>query len=211
MAYRYVFLGPPGSGKGTQAQALAQALQVPHISTGEMFRAAVAAQGELGKRIDGLLKAGQLVPDNVTNELIAERLQQPGATSGFILDGYPRSLVQAEFLSQLAPDTQALLIDLPDAEAVRRIAGRRTCLKCGAVYHLNYQPPQQTDVCDKCGSALEQRNDQTEAVLKERLLIYHQQTEPLVEYYRQRGVLVTVDGSPAIPEVTARIRAALGV
>ena len=211
MAYRYVFLGPPGSGKGTQAQALAQALQVPHISTGEMFRAAVAAQGELGKRIDGLLKAGQLVPDDATNELIAERLQQPGATSGFILDGYPRSLVQAEFLSQLAPDTQALLIDLPDAEAVRRIAGRRTCLKCGAVYHLNYQPPQQTDVCDKCGSALEQRNDQTEAVLKERLLIYHQQTEPLVEYYRQRGVLVTVDGSPAIPEVTARIRAALGV
>ena len=211
MAYRYVFLGPPGSGKGTQAQALAQALQVPHISTGEMFRAAVAAQGELGKRIDGLLKAGQLVPDNVTNELIAERLQQPGATSGFILDGYPRSLVQAEFLSQLAPDTQALLIDLPDAEAVRRIAGRRTCLKCGAVYHLNYQPPQQTDVCDKCGSALEQRNDQTEAVVKERLLIYHQQTEPLVEYYRQRGVLATVDGSPAIPEVTARIRAALGV
>ena len=211
MAHRYVFLGPPGSGKGTQAQALAQALQVPHISTGEMFRAAVAAQGELGKRIDGLLKAGQLVPDNVTNELIAERLQQPGATSGFILDGYPRSLVQAEFLSQLAPDTQALLIDLPDAEAVRRIAGRRTCLKCGAVYHLNYQPPQQTDVCDKCGSALEQRNDQTEAVVKERLLIYHQQTEPLVEYYRQRGVLGTVDGSPAIPEVTARIRAALGV
>ena len=211
MAYRYVFLGPPGSGKGTQAQALAQALQVPHISTGEMFRAAVAAQRELGKRIDSLLKAGQLVPDNVTNELIAERLQQPGATSGFILDGYPRSLVQAEFLSQLAPDTQALLIDLPDAEAVRRIAGRRTCLKCGAVYHLNYQPPQQTDVCDKCGSALEQRNDQTEAVLKERLLIYHQQTEPLVEYYRQRGVLATVDGSPAIPEVTARIRAALGV
>ena len=211
MAYRYVFLGPPGSGKGTQAQALAQALQVPHISTGEMFRAAVAAQGELGKRIDGLLKAGQLVPDDATNELIAERLQQPGATSGFILDGYPRSLVQAEFLSQLAPDTQALLIDLPDAEAVRRIAGRRTCLKCGAVYHLNYQPPQQTDVCDKCGSALEQRNDQTEAVLKERLLIYHQQTEPLVEYYRQRGVLATVDGSPAIPEVTARIRAALGV
>ena len=211
MAHRYVFLGPPGSGKGTQAQALAQALQVPHISTGEMFRAAVAAQGELGKRIDGLLKAGQLVPDNVTNELIAERLQQPGATSGFILDGYPRSLVQAEFLSQLALDTQALLIDLPDAEAVRRIAGRRTCLKCGAVYHLNYQPPQQTDVCDKCGSALEQRNDQTEAVLKERLLIYHQQTEPLVEYYRQRGVLATVDGSPAIPEVTARIRAALGV
>ena len=211
MAYRYVFLGPPGSGKGTQAQALAQALQVPHISTGEMFRAAVAAQGELGKRIDGLLKAGQLVPDDATNELIAERLQQPGATSGFILDGYPRSLVQAEFLSQLAPDTQALLIDLPDAEAVRRIAGRRTCLKCGAVYHLNYQPPPQTGVCDKCGSALEQRNDQTEAVLKERLLIYHQQTEPLVEYYRQRGVLVTVDGSPAIPEVTARIRAALGV
>ena len=211
MAHRYVFLGPPGSGKGTQAQALAQALQVPHISTGEMFRAAVAAQGELGKRIDGLLKAGQLVPDNVTNELIAERLQQPGATSGFILDGYPRSLVQAEFLSQLAPDTQALLIDLPDAEAVRRIAGRRTCLKCGAVYHLHYQPPPQTGVCDKCGSALEQRNDQTEAVLKERLLIYHQQTEPLVEYYRQRGVLATVDGSPAIPEVTARIRAALGV
>ena len=211
MAHRYVFLGPPGSGKGTQAQALAQALQVPHISTGEMFRAAVAVQGELGKRIDGLLKAGQLVPDNVTNELIAERLQQPGATSGFILDGYPRSLVQAEFLSQLAPDTQALLIDLPDAEAVRRIAGRRTCLKCGAVYHLNYQPPPQTGVCDKCGSALEQRNDQTEAVVKERLLIYHQQTEPLVEYYRQRGVLVTVDGSPAIPEVTARIRAALGV
>lgn len=208
---KLVFLGPPGSGKGTQAQEFARMLGVPHISTGDMFRDHIARATELGQRVQVLLKSGQLVPDDVTNAMVEERLDQPDARGGFIFDGYPRSLPQAEFLARLAPDVRALLIDLSDDEAIRRIAGRRTCQACAAVYHVDYKPPQAEGVCDMCGGVLEQRNDQTEEVVRDRLAVYHRQTEPVVEYYRSRGALTTIDGRPPIPEVTASLRAALGL
>ena len=207
----YVLLGPPGSGKGTQAEVLAQVFLVPHVSTGDMFRTAIAASTELGQRVAGLLKAGQLVPDDATNQVVAERLKQPDASSGFVLDGYPRSLRQAVFLQSLAPEARAVLIELPDDEAVRRIAGRRTCSSCYAIYHVDFKPPRQAGVCDVCGNALVQRNDQTEAVVRDRLAVYHAQTEPLVAFYQAAGTLIRVNGLPPIPEVTAAIRAALAV
>ncbi len=208
---RLVFLGPPGSGKGTQAQEFARTLGLPHVSTGDMFRDNIARATELGRRVQELLKSGQLVPDDVTNAMVAERLEQADARGGFIFDGYPRSLPQAEFLSREVPGVRAFLIDLPDDQAVRRIAGRRTCKACAAVYHVDYKPPRVEGECDICRGALEQRNDQTEAVVRDRLAVYHQQTEPVVEYYRAQGALTVIDGRPPIPEVTASLRAALGV
>ncbi|MBI5465853.1 MAG: nucleoside monophosphate kinase, partial [Candidatus Kerfeldbacteria bacterium] len=137
---RFVFLGPPGSGKGTQAKALAMVLAVPQISTGDIFREQISKGSALGHQVDAVLKQGQLVSDDLTNQIVAERLRRPDAAAGFILDGYPRSLPQAEFLASLFPLVQAILFELTDDESIKRIARRRTCAKCGAIYHLDYQP-----------------------------------------------------------------------
>ncbi len=206
-----VFLGPPGSGKGTQAKVLAEVLQLPHVSTGDMFRDNIASGTPLGRQVSGLLKRGQLVPDEVTNQLIKARLEQADARRGFVLDGYPRNLSQAEFLRAVTPDVTVVLLTLPDGEAVKRIARRRTCPVCSTIYHLDYKPPQRSGVCDKDGAKLIQRNDQTEAVVRGRLATYHQLIDPLQDFYRKRGQLVTVDGLPPIAEVTVALMKALGV
>lgn len=208
-ARHYIFLGPPGSGKGTQAKELANILGIPHVSTGEIFRDNIARGTELGKKVDELLKAGRLVSDDVTNAVVSNRLKQTDAARGVILDGFPRSLPQAEYLATLSVDVLVVLIELPDDEAVQRISGRRTCSQCGAIYHIEYKPASKSGVCDTCGGELKQRNDETEEVIRGRLSIYHKQTEPLIKFYTASGQLIRVNGLPPISEVTAQMRALL--
>jgi len=195
---QFIFLGPQGSGKGTQAKIFAQKLGVPHISTGDVFRDNIGRQTELGQKIDGILKSGQLVPDDITNQLIKARLSQSDAATGFILDGYPRNLAQADFLFNLKPEAIAVCIDLTDEEAVKRISGRRMSLATGAIYHLDFNPPPANLPPDD----LIQRPDDTEVAVRQRLNIYHLETEPLLEFYRSKQKLITVDGSPPIEAVT---------
>jgi adenylate kinase len=207
--HRYVFLGPQGSGKGTQAALLAAARHLPHVSTGELFRAAVAAETPLGRRIAASLSAGGLVADGDTNALVAERLGQPDAADGYVLDGYPRTVAQAEFLDQVAAPTTVVVLELDDEEAVRRLSGRRVCQSCGAMYHEVYQPPQQPGRCDRCDGQLRRRHDDEEVAIRERLRLYHRQTEPLVAFYRERARLVQLDGRPSIADVAAALQRTL--
>jgi adenylate kinase len=208
---QFVFLGPPGSGKGTQAKQLSAALAVPHISTGDIFREQIAQRTKLGIEVDEVLKQGQLVSDELTNKIVAERLTQADAALGFVLDGYPRSLSQAEFLASLFPAVQAVLFELTDEESIKRIARRRTCAKCGAIYHLDYQPAKQPGICDACGGELIQRNDQREAIVQDRLKVYHSQIDPLVNFYQHRQQLIIIDGQPLIQQVSDSLRKVLGL
>lgn len=207
---QFILLGPQGSGKGTQAKLLAARLGVPHISTGDMFRDHIKRGTGLGLQVDALLKVGTLVPDEVTNAMVRERLAQAGVQTGFVLDGYPRNVAQAEFLDTLAPGVHAVELTLADSVAVQRIARRRVCGSCGATYHLDVTPPKVPGVCDRCGSALVQRADDTESAVLERLATYHRATEPLLAHYRARGVLTTIDGAPPIAQVTELVRQAVG-
>lgn len=211
MAQQFLLLGPQGSGKGTQAKVLAQRLGIPHISTGDMFRGNVAHGTALGKQAQALIEAGKLVPDEITNQMVKERLAQADAQNGFVLDGFPRNLPQAEFLHGLVPTVRAIVLQLSDTEAVRRIAGRLTCPKCGAIYHPLFQPPREDRVCDRCGGKLIQRTDDTAEVVQRRLVTYHQETEPIIEFYRAKGQLVEIDGAPPIAQVTASIKIAFGI
>ncbi len=199
---QFIFMGPQGSGKGTQAKALAAKLQVPHISTGEIFRQAISEGGELGSRVETVVNQGILMPDEITNQLVLEKIK---GKTGFILDGYPRNLAQVEFLDKVAPEVRVIDLEISDDEAVARIAGRWSCSQCGVVYHLEYSPPRQEGLCDKCGGLLTQRADDVPAVIRQRLQTYHQATEPLLEYYRHRGRLLVIDGTPPIEEVTKNI------
>ncbi|MFZ5391123.1 MAG: adenylate kinase [Patescibacteria group bacterium] len=196
---QFVIIGPQGSGKGTQAKRLAAGFGLVHISTGEIFRQAVSSGSDLGQQVKKVIDQGQLMPDDITNHLVATRLKE--SSQGFILDGYPRTLAQAEFLYKLEPGILVINLDLPDEEAVARIAGRRNCLKCGAVYHIDYQPPKKEGICDNCGANLSQRDDDVPEVIRQRLQTYHNQTEPLLNFYKQKGVLLTIDGRPAIDKV----------
>ncbi len=210
MVNRFTLLGPQGSGKGTQAKVLAERLGVPHISTGDMFRDNIARGTSLGLRAKELIEHGTLVPDDLTNALVEERLKQPDARNGFVLDGFPRNMAQAEFLTKLQPEVRAINLELSDDEAVKRIAGRRTCEQCGAIFHLEFNPPKVQGVCDKCGGKLVERSDDTESSVRRRLKDYHTATEPLLEYYRSHGALTSVNGAPAISEVTKLIEQAVG-
>lgn len=206
---QYIVLGPQGSGKGTQAKVLAQLLGVPHISTGDMFRDQAHRGTELGLKAQQLMNQGKLVPDEVTNAMVQDKLAEPDAANGFVFDGYPRNLNQAEFLNSLVPGVCALELRLSDDEAVQRIAGRRVCESCGENYHIQFAPSKNNKSCDKCGGRLVQRADDTEQSVRTRLGTYHKATEPLLNYYESRGLLTSVDGSPAISEVTKSIRVAL--
>ncbi|MEK7067401.1 MAG: nucleoside monophosphate kinase [Patescibacteria group bacterium] len=206
MSHQFIILGPQGSGKGTQGLTLAAALQIPHVSTGDVFRDHIARGTALGQQVSALLAGGQLAPDNLTNQMVADRLAKDDAVIGFVLDGYPRNLRQAEFLHTLAPKAMAIVLTLLDDEAVRRIAGRRTCSKCGAVYHMEFNKPRTPETCDACGGVLVQRSDDTESIIRDRLATYHRETEPLLAYYRHQGRLIEVDGTPSIAEVTKSIR-----
>lgn len=209
-------MGMPGVGKGTQAALLRDALDVPHVSTGDILREAVRASSPLGRRVKSFLESGDLVPDEVMGELIAERLQREDTRRGFILDGFPRTIEQVATLDAVHARlglelTGLILLTAPETEIVRRLSGRRICPECGAVYHLQSQPSASPGLCDACGSALIQRTDDSEAVIRERLQVYSQQTQPVAQRYRQRGLLHEVDGTGEPQEVFDRLKAALGL
>ncbi|MBC7339400.1 MAG: adenylate kinase [Firmicutes bacterium] len=211
---RVVLLGPPGSGKGTQAARLGEHWGVPHISTGDAFRRAVAEGTPLGRLAREYMQRGELVPDEVVNGVVAARLAGEDCARGFVLDGYPRTVPQAEAFAALLEERGLRLdavVDLvvSEEELVRRAAGRRVCARCGANYHLEFQPPREPGRCDRCGGELVQREDDLPATVAQRLAVYRRQTEPLVEFYRERGLLVPVDGSGAVEEVTRVVLAAV--
>ncbi len=195
-----ILVGPPGAGKGTQAESIIETFKIPHIATGDMFRDAVSKGTELGKKAKEFMNAGKLVPDEVTIGIVRERLSQPDCQKGFLLDGFPRTVVQAEALGEILnnlnnPIEAVVNIMVPDEVIVGRIVGRRTCKNCNIVYHVEFNPPKQADVCDKCGQLLSQRaDDQAETAIK-RLEVYAKETNPVLDFYADKGLLVNIDGN----------------
>ncbi|HEY3727110.1 MAG TPA: adenylate kinase [Solirubrobacteraceae bacterium] len=209
-----ILFGPPGAGKGTQAERLQSDFQLPFISTGDMLRKNVKEETELGKKAKGFMDAGDLVPDDLIVAMAAERLQEEDAQDGFILDGFPRTLAQAKALEDQLSKlgrriTAALLIDVPAEELIRRLSGRRVCTKSGHNYHVEFDPPKHEGVCDQDGSRLIQRDDDKPEVIENRLRVYHEQTEPLVEYYDEQGLMRRIDGTRPATEVHDHIRAVI--
>lgn len=209
-----IIMGPPGAGKGTQAELIVSTFKVPHISTGDMFREAVAAGTPLGKKAKEYMDQGALVPDEVTIGLVEERLAQSDCNAGFLLDGFPRNLKQAEALDQALARLSKKLdvavdVQVPFGILVERMTGRVTCKKCKAVYHLKFNPPTQTGICDKCGGELIQRADDTGETAQKRLTVYEAETDPLRSYYEKQGILAAVDGNRGKNEVFADIKVAL--
>jgi len=202
---RLVFLGPPGVGKGTYASAISKKYGIPHISTGDIFREEIKKGSELGKKVKSYVDAGKLVPDDIVIEVVKRRLSMDDCKKGFILDGFPRTLAQAEALDKITKIDLALNFVAPDEVIIERISGRRVCLKCGAIYHVVYMPPKVRGVCDKCGGSLIQREDDKPEVVKERLAIYRERFSPIIDYYKKKGILVEVyAGEPAekvIPKI----------
>lgn len=207
MARNILLFGPQGSGKGTQGEKLSAYLHLPFIVTGNIFRDNIKNETKIGQTIKQYIKAGQLVPNEVTNQMIAERLKQTDCQAGFVLDGYPRNLVQAAALDRLIQITHLFHIHISDQSAMARITDRRTCVAQGHVYHLTYNPPARPNICDQDGSELQQREDDTEAALAKRLEIYHQETEPLLTHYQAKGVVHTIAGEQSIAAVWNDIQA----
>lgn len=212
---RMILMGPPGAGKGTQAEMLTGKLGIPHISTGDMFRAAIKNGTELGNKAKSFLDAGQLVPDEVTVGIVRERLNQPDCATGFLLDGFPRTVAQADALGQILAEMGtrldiAINIEVGRNELLSRMTGRRVCRSCGATYHVVFNPSREGSTCDKCRGELYQRADDTEATVANRLDVYERQTEPLIRYYRDQGLLHSIDGSQPVEAVFREILALLG-
>ncbi|MHB8707683.1 MAG: adenylate kinase [Desulfuromonadales bacterium] len=211
---KLILLGPPGAGKGTQAKMLTERFAIPQIATGDILRAAVQAGTPLGIQAKGYMDAGALVPDEVVIGIVRERLQQEDCTAGFILDGFPRTVAQADAL-QVNLETLGLQLDrvvslTVNADAlVERLTGRRTCRNCGRGYHVSFDPPRNAQACDACGGELYQRDDDREETIRKRLTVYEQQTSPLIAYYRAAGLLTELDGMQPIPVVQEQILAAL--
>jgi adenylate kinase len=206
---RIVFLGPPGAGKGTQADAVAKQLGIPHLSTGDLLRAAVAAKTPLGREAQGHMDAGRLVPDSLVLQMLRERLGHADARGGFLLDGFPRTLPQAEALGAVSPVDRVVLFEIPDALLLERLTQRRSCPKCGTAYNLVTRPPRHAGRCDLDGTELQQRSDDREEAVRIRLKVYQEQTHPLVAYYRSLGLLRSIDARGAPDEVRDRIAAAI--
>lgn len=211
---RLVLLGPPGAGKGTQARMLAELAGVPQVASGDLLRAAVREKTQIGLKVAGILERGDLVSDEIVVKLIEERLDAPDARKGFILDGFPRSLAQAELLGAMLSRRgtkidRALAVMVPDAEIVKRISGRRTCRKCQEMFNVAFDPPQKAGVCDKCGGELYQREDDAEKTVQHRLDVYNATTKPLLDHYAAAGILTRVDGVGRPEEVEQRMIAAL--
>ena len=211
-----ILLGPPGSGKGTQGERLQEEHRLPYYATGDILRAAVADETEIGQKAKEYMDRGDLVPDDVIIGVICERIQAEEAADGFILDGFPRTVPQAEALDSEMQRlgrslSVALLIDVPDEEVVRRLGGRRTCVKEGHVFHVDFDPPAEEGVCDVCGGELIVRDDDRDDVIRNRLEQYHEKTEPLVVYYEGKDILRKVDGSRGLDEVTEEIRGVLAI
>jgi adenylate kinase len=212
---RVVLLGPPGAGKGTQAKLLQERFGGCQISTGDILRKAVAEQTALGKQAAQFINQGVLVPDGLIVDLVAERLKEKDCEKGFILDGFPRTIAQAQSLQTilkkmgLALDC-VLSVEVPQSVIVERLAGRRTCKRCGALFHVTLDPPAKPGVCDRCGGALYQRDDDREETIAARLKVYKTQTAPLMGYYQQRGMLRAIDGVGTVDEIRSRVQKALG-
>ena len=211
---RLVLVGPPGAGKGTQAVFLAAHYSIPHISTGDIFRANIKNETELGKLAKSYTDAGNLVPDSVTNEMVRDRLTWDDAQNGFLLDGFPRNVAQAEYLRAIlaeksTPLDAALEFSLENSEIIRRLTGRRTCRGCGSSFHIEFEKPAVDSICDKCGGELYQRPDDSEEVIANRLSVYADQTAPIISFYRNEGLLITIPALGEVSEIATRAIAAL--
>lgn len=212
---RVVLLGPPGAGKGTQARLLQEEFAACQISTGDILRKAVAEQTPLGKEAAQYINRGALVPDDVIVNLVAERLKEQDCEKGFILDGFPRTIPQAQNLDVILKTmglnlNRVLSVEVPGSIIIERLGGRRTCKSCGALWHMVFNPPKKDGVCDRCGGELYQRDDDREETIANRLRVYDKQTAPLVDYYRERGLLREIDGVGEVNEIRARVTKALG-
>jgi adenylate kinase len=209
-----ILFGPPGAGKGTQAERLRKDFELPYIATGDMLRSNVKDESELGKQAKAYMDAGDLVPDELILAMAADRLNEGDAQDGFILDGFPRTIQQAQALEEQLSGmgrrvTAALLIDVPDEEVIRRLSGRRMCVKSGHSYHVEFDPPKHDGVCDQDGSRLVQRDDDKPEVIENRLRVYHEKTKPLVDYYDKLGLMRRIDGTREPADVHGHIRAVI--
>ena len=212
---KIIMLGAPGAGKGTQAKKIAEKYGIPHISTGDIFRANIKNGTELGKKAKTYMDQGLLVPDELTCDLVVDRIQQDDAKNGYVLDGFPRTIPQAECLTAALEKLgskidYAIDVDVPDENIIHRMGGRRACVGCGATYHLEYAPTKVEGICDVCGKELILRDDDKPETVKKRLDVYHEQTQPLIDYYKEKGVLHSVDGTKDMEEVFQSITEILG-
>ena len=212
---KIIMLGAPGAGKGTQAIKISEKYGIPHISTGDIFRANIKAGTELGRKAKEYMDQGLLVPDALTTDLVVNRTSEPDCENGYVLDGFPRTIPQAECLTEALEKRGekvdfALNVDVPDENIIRRMSGRRVCPKCGATYHVVYAAPEKEGVCDRCGGELIIRDDDLPETVRKRLDVYHEQTQPLIDYYENEGCLVNVDGTKSLDEVFTAITEILG-
>ncbi len=208
---KLILLGAPGAGKGTQAEILCKNLSIPQISTGNIIRAQIKSGTPLGLRVKEIVDAGALVPDDLVIELLQDRISEPDCANGFILDGFPRTIGQAQALEKICPIDAVIEIAVADASIVERMSGRRTCPACGATFHVKHNPPKKENVCDVCGAELVRRPDDDPAVVRARLDVYHEQTEPLIGFYAERGLLRRVDGEQPLETVAEAVSKALGL
>jgi adenylate kinase len=212
---KIIMLGAPGAGKGTQAKKIADRYQIPHISTGDIFRANIKNGTELGKKAKSYMDAGNLVPDSLTLDLVMDRIAQEDCKNGYVFDGFPRTIPQAEALKGALDAIgqtidYAIDIEVPDENIINRMGGRRACVSCGATYHIQFAAPKVEGVCDRCGGTLTLRDDDKPETVKKRLDVYHEQTQPLIDFYKEEGCLVTVDGTKDVEEVLQSILKLLG-
>jgi adenylate kinase len=212
---KIIMLGAPGAGKGTQAKKIAEKYQIPHVSTGDIFRSNIKEGTELGRKAKEYMDQGALVPDQLTIGMLLDRIQKEDCKDGYVLDGFPRTIPQAESLQKAITEMGqkidfAINIDVPDENIINRMSGRRACISCGATYHIVYNPSKEPGICDVCGSELVLRDDDKPETVKKRLSVYHAQTRPLIDYYKEAGVLVNVDGTQALNKVFSDITDILG-
>lgn len=211
----YILMGPPGAGKGTQAEKLAKELNIPHISTGDMFRSAIRNETELGKKLKEYLDSGNLVPDDITIAVVKERLQDKDCERGFMLDGFPRTVSQAEALDEVMAGIlkkldATIYINASEEMLIERLTGRRSCEKCGTVYHVRFSPPKNDSKCDLCSGDIYQRSDDTVETVKTRYKVYMENTQPLIDYYRSKGILKEINGDQPVETVYEDIKKAIG-
>ncbi|MCR4705023.1 MAG: adenylate kinase [Lachnospiraceae bacterium] len=212
---KIIMLGAPGAGKGTQAKMIADKYGIPHVSTGDIFRANIKEGTDLGKEAKSYMDKGLLVPDELTVKILLDRVAKDDCKNGYVLDGFPRTIPQAEVLDKALSEMNdsidfAIDVDVPDENIIKRMSGRRACLACGATYHIEHIPPKKEGICDRCGKELVLRDDDKPETVKNRLSVYHEQTQPLIDFYTKKGVLKTVDGTVDMKEVFAAIVGILG-